>query len=122
MPTLLLVDDDPGVRRVVREMLRRADYVVREAADGRQALEAIVAALPDVIVLDVVLPHVSGLEVLDRLRATGLAPGVPVITMTGSIVPDAVMRAKGARGVLRKPFSVRELRDAIEAATGTTAA
>lgn len=110
---LLLVEDDPGVRRVVRAMLQQIGCIVREAADGRQALEAVASTYLDVIVLDVLLPSVNGLDVLDQLQGTGL----PVVTMTGSNIPDVAMREKGARSVLRKPFSVRELRNAIEAAT-----
>jgi len=109
----LLVEDDPGVRRVVRRMLEQIGHSVREAADGRQALEALASIQPDVMLLDVILPDVSGLEVLVRVERTG----VPVVTMTGSLLSAAVMREKGARGVLRKPFSIRQLRHAIEMAT-----
>jgi CheY-like chemotaxis protein len=109
----LLVEDDPAVRHVVRRMLQQIGCVVQEAANGRQALEAVSSAHPDVVILDVVLPDVSGLEVLARLQPTG----VPVVTMTGSLLPNAVMREKGARSVLRKPFSIRQLRHAIETAT-----
>ena len=109
----LLVEDNPGVRRVVRSMLQQIGCVVREAADGQQALEAVKCAQPDVVILDLLLPTVSGLEVLERLQPTG----VPVVTMTGSIFPDAALRERGAREILRKPFSMRDLRRAIEAAT-----
>ena len=110
---MLLVEDDAGVRHVVRCMLQQMGYVVREVADGRQALEALTSVHPDVILLDVLLPDMSGLEVLTRVQPMG----VPVVTMTGSLLPDAVMREKGARSVLRKPFSMRQLRRAIELAT-----
>ena len=110
----LLVEDDPGVRRVVRCMLQQIGYDVREAADGRQALEALMLQEPpDVILLDVILPDVNGLQILANLQPTG----VPVVMMTGSLLADAVMRQKGARGILRKPFSMRQLRRAIESAT-----
>lgn len=115
-PVLLLVDDDPGVRRVIRQMLRGTKYVVREAADGPQALAAVATTPPDVILLDIVLPGLSGLEVLDRLHASGRTAAISVIAMTGSIEPGPVMIAMGACGVLRKPFSVRELRQALDAA------
>jgi CheY-like chemotaxis protein len=119
-PTLLVVDDDGGVRRVLRDMLHRAGYAVREAADGAAALEALAGTLPDAIVLDVVLPGVSGLDLLDRLSASGVCARVPVIAITGSVVPDAVIREKGARGILRKPFSFRELCETIEEASRGT--
>ena len=118
-PVLLVVEDDPGVRRVVRDMLRQAGYEVREAVDGRHALEMIGASAPDAILLDVLLPDMTGLEFLDRLRASSIG-AIPVITMTGSVLPDAPLREKGARGVLRKPFSLRELQDAVNAATAAS--
>lgn len=112
--TLLLVEDDTGVRRVLRDMLRHAGFTVREAADGASALAAVGAGLPDAIVLDMVLPGITGFEVLDRLRESGVAASVPVITMTGSVLSESEMREKGARGVLQKPFSLQQLRDALE--------
>ena len=109
----LLVEDDPGVRWVVRSMLEQIGCVVQEAVNGRQALESVSSAHPDLVLLDVLLPDMSGLEVMGRLQATG----VPVVAMTGSLIPCAVMRAKGARDVLRKPFLIADLRRAVERAS-----
>jgi CheY-like chemotaxis protein len=120
--TLLLVEDDPGVRRVVRGMLRGTGYAIREAANGRQALDAVAESVPDVMVLDIMLPELNGLEVLDHLRASGVARQMPIITMTGSVTPESLMRQKGARGVLHKPFSVKELHGAVEMASSSAAA
>jgi CheY-like chemotaxis protein len=114
MRTLLLVDDDVVVRRVIRGMLDGLGFTIREAGDGRQALDEVAARVPDVIVLDIVMPELSGLAVLDELRATSLVDNVPIIAITGSITPETVIREKGARGVLRKPFSRQELRAAVE--------
>jgi CheY-like chemotaxis protein len=114
MRTLLVVDDDRVVRRVIRGMLEGLGYAIREAADGRQALEEVAARRPDVIILDIVMPELNGLAVLDELRAAGHVESVPIIAITGSITPEAVIREKGARGVLRKPFSRQELRAAVE--------
>ena len=113
----LLVEDDSGVRWVVRNMLQQIGCVVQEAVDGKQALESVSVEQPDVVVLDVLLPDMNGLEVMVRLQSTG----VPIVAMTGSLIPSAVMREKGAHGVLRKPFSIRDLRRAIEKATATRA-
>ena len=118
--TVLLVEDDGAVRRVIRDMLRQCGCVVREAADGAGALEALAGGIPDVVVLDLVLPGLNGLQVLERLSASGSAATVPVVAITGSIVPDDVMRARGARAVLRKPFAALELRRALDrVAAGT---
>lgn len=113
MPTLLLVDDEPYVRYVVRGMLRGMGYVVREAVNGRKALEAVTVARPDLVILNIVMPEMNGLTVLDRFRALGLVEELPVLVITGSLTPDHVILEKGARGVLRKPFRTRTLRSAV---------
>ena len=69
-PDVLIVDDEPQVREVVATYLEREGFSVRSAADGQQALDEIAAKRPDAMVLDLMLPEVSGLEVLQRLRAT----------------------------------------------------
>ena len=71
MPTVLVVDDDATVAEVVASYLTRAGYEVSCAADGRQALDAVAARPPDLIVLDLMIPHVDGLEVWrhDRVHA-----------------------------------------------------
>jgi CheY-like chemotaxis protein len=94
-------------------MLQQLGHAVRTVSDGRQALEALRSQRPDVILLDIILPDLNGLEVLAQVQPTG----IPVVTITGSLMPAAEMRQKGARGVLRKPFSMRQLRHAIEIAT-----
>lgn len=112
---MLLVDDEPYVRRVVRGMLRGMGYTIREAVDGRQALARVAEHQPDVILLNLFLPKLDGLAVLDELRARGVLEHVPVLVITGSMTPARVIRAKGARGVLRKPFRLRALRSAVSA-------
>lgn len=117
-PTLLLVDDDPYVRRVIRGMLRGMGYLIREATDGREALELLSLSRPDVILLNLVMPKMNGFAVLDELRVMGLIEEVPVLVVTGSLTPARVIYQKGARGVLRKPFRMRALRSAVEIVAG----
>lgn len=111
---VLLVEDDSGVRRVIRDMLRRCGCTVREAADGQEALDSLARERPDVVLLDAVLPGLHGLHVLERLSASGLPTPVPVIATTGSILSDEDLRERGARAVLRKPFTAHELRRVLD--------
>ncbi len=107
-PRVLVVDDEPMVREVVAAYLEREGYRVVEAADGAAALDVLAAGMPDLVVLDLMLPHVDGYEVMRRLRRTA---DVPVILLTArSEEPDRVLGLElGADDYLVKPFSPREL-------------
>src|ERR671913_1485186 len=107
-PRILVVDDDPTVSEVVARYLERDGYVVETLADGRTALDRALAEPPDLVVLDLMLPGIDGLEVCRRLRA--LAP-VPVIMLTarGNEADRVIGLELGADDYLAKPFSPREL-------------
>ena len=83
--TVLVVDDDAAAREYVRDVLEKAGYLVREAADGQTALQAVQKAMPACIVLDLVMPGLSGFDTLRALRKehTGLAPVVVLTSMDG---------------------------------------
>ena len=70
-PDVLIVDDEPQVREIVATYLEREGFSVRSAADGREALAELAMKRPDAMVLDLMLPEVSGLDVLQKLRARG---------------------------------------------------
>lgn len=108
MTKVLVVDDEPTVREVVAGYLRRDGHDVVEAADGTAALESIDDELPDLIVLDLMLPGVNGLDVLRRVRARS---DVPVIMLTARAEEsDRVAGLElGADDYVVKPFSPREL-------------
>ena len=108
MSRVLIVDDDPTVREVVVAYLRAERYDVVEAADGETALSMVGHHRPDLVVLDVMLPGVDGLEVCRRLHARG---GLPVIMLTAlGAQADRVLGLElGADDYLVKPFSPREL-------------
>src|SRR5262249_27684626 len=80
MELVLVVDDDATVSDVVRRYLERAGYSVRLAGDGPSALDAYAEGVPDLVVLDLMLPGIDGLEVCRRLRAS--SPDLPVIMLT----------------------------------------
>ncbi len=105
---ILVVEDDPSVAEVVSRYLEREGFVVDRASDGYQALGFAAASVPDLVVLDLSLPGVDGLEVLRRLRA--LAP-VPVIILTARGEETDRMEGfeLGADDYVVKPFSTREL-------------
>lgn len=105
---ILVVDDDPTVSEVVAGYLRRSGYEVEEAADGPTALRAADRARPDLVVLDLMLPGIDGLEVCRRLRATGPVP-VIMLTARGDEDDRITGLEVGADDYVTKPFSPREL-------------
>jgi two-component system, OmpR family, response regulator MprA len=106
---ILVVDDEPAVREAVDRALRVEGYETELAADGAQALEALADRAPDALVLDLLMPHVDGLEVCRRLRAAG--DRTPVLVLTArDAVPDRVRGLDaGADDYLVKPFALEEL-------------
>jgi two-component system response regulator MprA len=106
---ILVVDDEPAVREAVDRALRLEGYETELAADGAQALEALADRAPDALVLDLLMPHVDGLEVCRRLRAAG--DRTPVLVLTArDAVPDRVRGLDaGADDYLVKPFALEEL-------------
>ena len=108
-PALLVVDDDARVRTVVCWQLESEGYVVREASDGNTAWQGIVDQRPDLVVLDLSLPGMSGLDLLRRLREAG--DDLPVVVLSGrSGEGDRILGLDlGADDYLVKPFSLGEL-------------
>ncbi len=107
-PTILVVEDDPGMRRFLRVTLVRAGYRVVEADRGGSALDAAATEIPDVVVLDLGLPDRDGMDVLKELRTWS---GVPVIILSARDREGDKVNAldAGADDYLSKPFSAQEL-------------
>jgi two-component system response regulator ResD len=105
---VLVVEDDLTVAEVVVTYLKHAGYEVEHASDGQAALDAAARAWPDLVVLDLMLPGIDGLEVCRRLRATGEVP-VIMLTALGSENDRVVGLEVGADDYVTKPFSPREL-------------
>lgn len=106
--TVLVIDDDRVIRMVVREALSGVGFNVEEAGDAADGLEAAVRLKPTLIVLDVMLPRVDGLELLGTFRANGVFCPVLVFSATGSKNADRAMQL-GAADYLSKPFELHEL-------------
>ncbi len=109
MFSVLVVDDDPPIRRMLERTLAAEGYRVEAAADGGAALAAVERSVPDLLVLDVAMPGIDGLVVCRRLRSRGLA--VPILLLTArDAVPDRVAGLDaGADDYLVKPFASEEL-------------
>jgi CheY-like chemotaxis protein len=115
-PHVLLVDDEPDVRLLVRVVLSSETIEVVEAASGDEALEALENQQVDGVVLDWMMPGVSGLEVLRRIRSAPELANVPIIMLTGigeTRLTEAV--DAGADWIVRKPFHEEDLLEAVYA-------
>ncbi|MDR3507849.1 MAG: response regulator transcription factor [Caulobacteraceae bacterium] len=105
---ILVVDDDPHIRQLLVFALGKAGFVTHEAGDGEAALEAVAAARPDLIVLDINLPRMNGLDVCRRVRADGDTPILFLSSRDDEI--DRVLGIElGADDYVVKPFSPREI-------------
>ena len=113
-PRILVVDDEKAVSDLLAYNLRKARYDVSVAADGREALRLAQACSPDLILLDLMLPEVDGLEVCRELRRTSNVP-IIMITARGEEIDRVVGLELGADDYVCKPFSVRELMARIKA-------
>jgi DNA-binding response OmpR family regulator len=108
VPRVLVVDDEPSLAQTVSYTLRREGFDVFTATDGPAALEAFRSQRPDLIVLDLLLPGIDGLEVCRRIRRTSAVP-ILMLTARGEDVDRVVGLEVGADDYLAKPFSMREL-------------
>jgi len=113
LKTIMVVDDDPGVLRVVSGFLCR-DYEVQTVASGAEALTRLGKKPPDLILLDIMMPGLDGFEVL--LAALRSNPKQRVVMLTGASDLDMVLMAMGlgAQGYVTKPFSAEDLRNAVD--------
>ncbi len=116
MTFVLVVDDDPAMRRTLSINLRARDYDVETAGDGRSALQVVDERMPDVVLLDLGLPDLDGIAVLTRLRSF---TQVPVIVVSARSESDDKVEALdlGADDFITKPFSIEELLARVRAAS-----
>jgi response regulator RpfG family c-di-GMP phosphodiesterase len=115
---ILLVDDDPGLRTLLRTTFEVADIEVDEAENAAVAQRRISRRRPDVIVLDVRMPGMNGIELTERLKSDRKTAGIPIVLLTGSGGDEAELKAAGADAVMRKPFGPLELLALVERLAG----
>ncbi|OAI47339.1 histidine kinase [Nitrospira sp. SCGC AG-212-E16] len=119
MPSILVVDDETQIRRLVRETLEQAGYHVTEACDGKEALQQYRLAPADLVIMDILMPNQDGLETIVALRRE--FPDLKVMVITGgsdmigthNFLDVATML--GAHSTLQKPFEMKALLDTIQA-------
>jgi DNA-binding response OmpR family regulator len=120
MPLVLIADDDEDIRSLVAFRLERAGYDVVAARDGEEALQLALERAPDLAVLDVMMPKLSGLDVTRRLRTEEATSKMPVILLTARVRDADVAGGyeAGADDYIRKPFSAHELGARVGAILG----
>jgi CheY-like chemotaxis protein len=109
MPRILVVDDEPDQRFLLRMIFERAGHEVTDAVDGAAALTAARQAPPDLVVTDIMMPVMGGLELIARLRGDPATAAIPILAASA----DSVL-AKDADAVLAKPYSRHRLLEVAE--------
>ena len=111
MKTILYVEDNEFNRKIVRQLLARTSYRLIEATDGETGVTTAVEARPDLIIMDIQLPKLSGLEATRQLKAAPETAEVPIIVITSFALAGDEQKARdaGAAAYLAKPYSPREL-------------
>lgn len=118
-PLVLVVEDDPSVLGLLETLFTAEGYDVATASDGLAGLVKASAVPPDVIVLDLMMPDLGGLQVLEQLGEDARLATVPVIVVTGRIEAVAGLRTRlGEESVFVKPFGVTDLLARVAAVTG----
>ncbi|HWW52154.1 MAG TPA: response regulator [Acidimicrobiales bacterium] len=117
MATVLIVDDEPDIRTIISLSLDGEEFELRTAASGRAALEALVDCPPELMILDIMMPGMSGFEVLATMRERGLAPSTRIVVTTCRTSEGDHVRGMelGADEYLTKPFDPEELVDKLRA-------
>ena len=115
-PRILLVDDEQPIQTLLSFPLQRDGYEVVQAADGPEALERFDEQIFDLVVLDVMLPRMDGLEVCRRLRAKGETVPIIMLTAKSEEIDKVLGLELGADDYITKPFSMREFRSRVKAA------
>jgi CheY-like chemotaxis protein len=118
---ILVVDDNQDNVNIAREILLSRGFEVRVAYNGPSALASVEQQRPDLVLLDVMMPQMSGMEVLDRLRANPATAGVPVILVTAKDQDEDLLAGYkyGADYYITKPFSAKQLLYGIGLVLGT---
>ena len=109
--TVLYVEDNEANRKIVRQLLKNTSYTLIEAYDGEAGVAAALERRPDLILMDIQLPKISGLEAIARIRADAATASTPIIAITSFALSGDDQKAieAGATAYLAKPYSPRDL-------------
>jgi adenylate cyclase len=120
-PTILVVDDDPVIQKLLLVNFEMEGYRVLTASDGVEGLETVGGESPDLVLLDVMMPRMDGLEVVRHLKADQATKGIPVILLSAKAQATdiSVGLDAGADDYVTKPFDPQELLDKVVALIGT---
>ena len=123
MARVLLIDDDTGSVDFMRQFLQLEGHELLWAADGTQGLTQVREIRPDLIICDVIMPHLGGYAVLETVRADPHFSHIPILLFSAAMNEDAraIALRRGATDVLAKPFELAQLRSAIGRCLGQNA-
>ena len=111
MKTILYVEDNEMNRKIVRDLLKRTKYQLVEAVDGEEGVARALELRPDLILMDIQLPKISGIDAMKRIRADAATTDTPIIAITSFALSGDEQKAKeaGATAYMAKPYSPRDL-------------
>lgn len=114
--TIVIADDESPIRLVVGEKLRSAGYTVVDARDGEEALDAVRTHRPVVVITDLQMPYMNGLELCTAMRQDPRTSHIPALLLTarGHVLTTEMLARTNIRRVMSKPFGVRELLEYVE--------
>lgn len=124
MSLVLIVEDNERNLELVRDILQAKGYSTLEAGTAEEGLEIAQKQVPDLVLMDIQLPGMSGIEGLRALRAEPVTAGIPVVAITASVMKadrEQIMRA-GFNGFIEKPITVRSFLEVVEGTLGTRTA
>ena len=118
VPTILVIEDEPSQRGWMERILTSAGYRVELAKDGREALQLLETKSYSLLIIDLIMPVVSGFEVLDELKRRGVT--IPALITSGIIIPEVhdYLKTHSEMALLSKPLSQDQLLDALEGLIG----
>jgi DNA-binding response OmpR family regulator len=118
MTRLILADDDPNVTGVVARYLEFQGFEVRTVGNGAEAVDAVLADAPDILLIDIMMPEVDGLEAVRRIRQEASLAGLPILVFSALSEKSDEVAEAGADGLITKPYNLADLVERIRTTLG----